>query len=360
MAGKFQWGKFADINLADSFFDSLKADYPGFSDWYARKAQSGESALVFHYDYGVGAFLYLKDENEPIELIDEVLPALPRVKIGTLRLSELVREQRLGEGAIGISLWRWQDRQAQEIYVTVFEKHTKLIGLFEKFGFKWVGNNPRGERVYLKSRSKIDYSTPYTAFPFIRPDFTEAGIIPIYEEFHDRLFPFSELMGNHRDIEELTAGNGITKIFIATPNSQLHYKRGDPVVIYRIYNRQAQERGHKFYKSVVTGYCTISDVAIIKRAYSSKVSLDDYIKKAGNKTVYTSTELATIYNDHRNVVMLSLVYNGFFGKGHNVIYRDLHDKGLFPEHPYNIVYSKEDFTKILEMGNVNAHDVIID
>ena len=50
MAGKFQWGKFADINLADSFFDSLKADYPGFSDWYARKAQSGESALVFHYD----------------------------------------------------------------------------------------------------------------------------------------------------------------------------------------------------------------------------------------------------------------------------------------------------------------------
>lgn len=29
MAGKFSLKKFADINLNDEFFDSLKADYPG-------------------------------------------------------------------------------------------------------------------------------------------------------------------------------------------------------------------------------------------------------------------------------------------------------------------------------------------
>ena len=30
--------KFSDIQLSDPFFDSLKNDYPGFSDWYAKKA----------------------------------------------------------------------------------------------------------------------------------------------------------------------------------------------------------------------------------------------------------------------------------------------------------------------------------
>ena len=29
MAGRFSLKKFADINLNDEFFDSLKADYPG-------------------------------------------------------------------------------------------------------------------------------------------------------------------------------------------------------------------------------------------------------------------------------------------------------------------------------------------
>ena len=58
--------------------------------------------------------------------------------------------------------------------------------------------------------------------------------------------------------------------------------------------------------------------------------------------------------------MLELVYNGFFGKGHNVIHKDLHEKGLFESHPYNIDYSKKQFIEILEMGDVDVSDVIID
>ncbi|MCZ8489878.1 hypothetical protein O9992_31010 [Vibrio lentus] len=36
--------KFSEINLNDSFFDSLKADYVEFSDWFDRKAEN--KALV--------------------------------------------------------------------------------------------------------------------------------------------------------------------------------------------------------------------------------------------------------------------------------------------------------------------------
>ena len=32
--------KFADIDLNDPFFDSLKEDYPGFEEWFDRKAST--------------------------------------------------------------------------------------------------------------------------------------------------------------------------------------------------------------------------------------------------------------------------------------------------------------------------------
>lgn len=39
--------RFSEIDLADKFFDSLKAAYPEFSEWYGRKAQEGAQAYVF-------------------------------------------------------------------------------------------------------------------------------------------------------------------------------------------------------------------------------------------------------------------------------------------------------------------------
>ena len=355
MAGKFEWHKFSEVNLEDPFFDSLKADYVEFLDWFKRKSDAGEYALVFHDEQGVGAFVYLKRENEAIELLDKTLPAIPRVKIGTLRLAERFRGLRLGEGALGVSLWKWRDDKLDEIYVTVFERHMELISLFERFGFKSIGINGRGERVYLKSRKSIDYTDPYAAFPFVRPNFSKAGLIPIYEKFHDRLFPYSELKVKRREIEEETAGNGITKVYIGTPYTAMHYEVGEPVGIYRIYEGETG----KTYKSAVTSYCTITKMDIIKNRGKATVSLSEFINNAGNKTVFSPEELTTIY-EQDNVVMLELIYNGFFGRGHNVIHRDLKDQGLFEAHPYNLDYTEEQFIKILEMGDVDVQNVIID
>ncbi|OPX88216.1 MAG: hypothetical protein A4E53_02108 [Pelotomaculum sp. PtaB.Bin104] len=356
MPGKFQWCKFQDCDLNDSFFDSLKEDYSEFPTWFSKKSKAEEEALVFKDEQGIGAFVYLKSETEAIELLDKVLPAIPRIKIGTLRLAERFRKQRLGEGAIGVSLWRWQEKKCDDIYVTVFEKHDTLINLFEYFGFKCVGMNRRGERVYLKSRNKIDYSDPYKAFPFINPNFNKAGLIPIDDHFHDRLFPYSELFRNKNLIEEITAGNGVTKVYIGSPFSALHYYIGEPVVIYRIFNGT----GQKTYKSVATSFCVISKVDIIKSGGVTRMSLSDFIGSAGNKTVFTPEELTNIYTKKSNVVMLEMTYNGFFGKGHNIIHKKLKDLGLwFDTHPYNFVYSKQQFLSILEMGDKDVQNIII-
>ncbi|HZK56255.1 MAG TPA: hypothetical protein VFC84_19030 [Desulfosporosinus sp.] len=356
MAGKFEWRKFSEVNLDDHFFDALKADYEEFPVWFKKKSNAGEYALVFNDEQGVGAFVYLKRENEAIQLMDKTLPPIPRVKIGTLRLAERFRGMRLGEGALGVTLWKWRDDKAEDIYVTVFEKHSELISLFERFGFECVGMNSRGECIYLKSRSKIDYSDPYKAFPFIRASFSKAGLLPIFERFHDRLFPYSELKIRKREIEEETAGNGITKVYIGSPYTAMHYEVGEPVGIYRIYNGE----GAKTYRSTVTSYCTIAKIDIIKNNGQATMSISDFVKNAGNKTVFTTDELTEIYNGKSNVVMIELVYNGFFGKGHNVIHKNLNEQGLFTTYPYSIEYTKDQFIKILEMGDVDVQNVIID
>ena len=156
MAGKFYLRKFSEINLDDSFFDTLKKDYPdsasspSFSTWFDKKAQEGRTALVFYDEQGLGAFVCIKNENEPIKLKNQTLPAHNRIKISTMKIAERFRGQRLGEGAIGLVLWKWQKSGTDEIYVTAFDKQDLLISQLEKFGFNKVGFNLNGEGVYVK------------------------------------------------------------------------------------------------------------------------------------------------------------------------------------------------------------------
>ncbi len=356
MAGKFRWCKFSECDVNDPFFRTLMNDYEEFPAWFAKKSKDGEKALVFSDEQGFGAFVYLKKENEAIELVDKTLPATFRLKIGTLKLADRFQGQRLGEGAVGVALWRWQAEKCDEVYLTVFGKYKSLISILERFGFNCVGMNKRGECVFVKNRKNIDYSDPFKAFPFIDPNFTKAGLIPIQEQFHDRLFPYSELKGNKREIEEETAGNGVTKVYIGSPYSALHYEVGEPIFIYRIYEGATG----KTFRSAITSYCVITKIDVIKSNGTTKVSLDDFIKNAGNKTVFTADELSSIYADKDNVVMIEMIYNGFFGKGHNVTHKELNDRGLFYTYPYNLEYSKEQFINILKMGDKNVQNIIID
>ncbi|EGO7887724.1 hypothetical protein FGV23_002529, partial [Enterococcus faecalis] len=81
MAGKFKWVNFSEVDLNDCFFDSLKQDYPEFPDWFQRKADESEKALVFQDINGIGAFIYLKEEEEALELKGSVRPSIKRIKI---------------------------------------------------------------------------------------------------------------------------------------------------------------------------------------------------------------------------------------------------------------------------------------
>lgn len=365
MAGKFKRKFFADINLDDPFFDSLKTDYPGsanstgFVEWFNKKAADGKRALVFEDEHGVGAFINLKPgEDEAIQLADGfTLPRAKRLKITTIKIDERYQHQRIGEGAIGLTLWHWRDLGDAEIYVTVFEKHSTLIRLLEKFGFNFVGCNRNGERVYIKDKNHLDFSDPFKAFPFISGDFNFAGCLAIEDTYHDTMFAYSELANTLQEGVDMKVANGLMKVYLGSPYS-IAFKPGEPVLIYRKYTGDAGKPG---YKSCITSYCIVTRIVRVKNNGQTLISFDEYRKIIGNKSVYDGDELQSKYEILPNLTLIELLYLGYFGAGNNVNWKWLKDNDCWPgTHPMNFHYPKEKFCEILREGNVNVKNVIID
>lgn len=365
MAGRFSLKKFEDINLDDEFFDSLKVDYPGtvnstgFVAWFNKKAKDGATALVFEDGKGVGAFVVLKLEDEEIKLQNVVLSKKKRLKISTFRIAERYRRQRIGEGAIGLILWKWQQLDCTEVYVTVFDKHTTLISQFEKFGFQKCGINLNGENVLIKSRERIDFSDPYRAFPFIKDNFDYAGYIIIDDKYHDTMFAYSELANTNSLHTEIgsSVSNGLCKIYVGQAPKQNH-KIGEPVLVYRRYTQGSGKR----YRSCITSYCVVTDVIQAKVNNRYLMTFDELKQRIGNKSVFNENELFGQYQNYKNVSIVELLYYGYFGAGNNVNMDWLDNNGYWAsqgQYPTQVHLTANQFKNILMEGNVNVSNVIV-
>ena len=349
---------FQEFNLEDSFFDNLKTDYSSFNIWFEKKALEGKKALVYKDADKIKAFINLKyNEQDAIELTDRTLEKENRIKISTLKLSDDIQCQRLGEGAIGYCLWEWQKSECNQIYVTVFEKHHSLVLLLEKFGFAKIGTQKNSESVYIKDKRFINKTDAYKAFPYVING-NIARLIPVNQEYHDTLFAYSELANTNQETDEIAAANGITKIYVATPYSQINYTPGTLAFIYRRYTGDEKPA----YKSVITSYCTIVKQTYIKTNYKIHYSYDDFLKEVGNKSVYDQEQLKTIYNSNsRNIVLLEMVYNGYMGKGHNINWVTLKKSDLWGDdiYPYDLTFNNSQCETIFRLGEKDVQNIII-
>lgn len=151
--------------------------------------------------------------------------------------------------------------------------------------------------------------------------------------------------------------NGLCKIYVGQA-SQIKYKIGEPVLIYRKYT---QGNGKRF-KSCITSYCVITDLIQVKRRNYFLMTFEELKQRIGNKSVFDEKELLRQYNEYCNVVVMEMLYFGYFGAGNNVNMNWLDNNGCWArqnQYPTDVRLSEGQFKKILMEGKVNVSNVII-
>ena len=340
---------FGKIDLADPFFDSLKAAYPEFSTWYNKKAAAGEQAYVFFFEDGrVADFLYMKIETEEVSDVEPVLPAKRRLKVGTFKI--LPRHTRRGERFMKKIMDAAMAQNVDEVYVTIFptEELQYLIRLFERFGFYHKANKPHegreSEWVMVKDMRAVK-GTVLAEYPRMRTSGKRKWMLGIYPQWHTPLFPDSILNNESYDmVQDCTPTNGIYKIYISWNPECAQMAQGDLVVIYRT----KDEQGSAKYRSVVTTVCTVYEV----KKWRDFKNEDEFLKYT-QYSVFEENNLKHWYRTNRNLVVIKMLYNVAFSK--RVIRRTLVEKGALDENARVSLLSltDEQFKKIIELGQAN-------
>jgi predicted nucleic acid-binding protein len=277
---------FGNLDLNSEFFVSFKEDYPGYENWFNRKAD--ETVYVCLSEGKPIALLYLKVEGEDEDYtdIDPTLPKKKRLKISSFKVA--LNGFRLGERFLKIVFDNALRFKVGEIYVTIFNKRIeqqRLINLFEEYGFCLHGykSSPGGrELVYVRPLTKVaNRQHPKVTYPF----FSKTGcifIVPIYPEYHTELFPDSILRTESPMdfIENEPHRNAISKVYISR-SVERKLNSGDVIIFYRTGG---------YYKSVVT------TIGVAERVIDNIPSEEDFIRLCRKRSVFSDEELSRHWN----------------------------------------------------------------
>lgn len=191
MSQIFQYKYLTDIDLEDPFFDSLRKDYDGFNAWYKRKESEKRKAFVLYGDQGLLAFIFLKSEiNERCEDIQPPLEPCRRLKVGTLKIE--AHQTKLGERVLKLIFDQAILYGFEEIYLTIFPKHTPLIKLLHSYGFEEHGKKNE-ELVLIKRLTSPSAGDIKLDYPRFNPE-RKAFLLSVMPTYHTRLFPDSIIM----------------------------------------------------------------------------------------------------------------------------------------------------------------------
>lgn len=344
--------KFSDFDHNDSFFDSLKADYQEFPAWLQKKAQNNESAYVLYGDKGIEGFMYLK-ENDDAEGVNPKLDDGNHLKIGTFKFDskKTLRGQRFLKKAFDRAI----SSSANDIYVTVFEKHQGLVRLFQTYGFYKHGekDTPNGkELVYVRALTQINGDI-LLDYPYVLARNSRKYLLAIYPEFHTRLFPDSKLINESPDIvQDVSHTNSIHKIYICGMHSVARMQRGDTIVIYRT----GDGKGAAHYRAVASSVCVVESVRHID-AFNDENSFVEY---CGKFSVFSEAELRAFYQERKYPYVLRFTYNLALPKRPNraSLIEDVGLNGTRGFRWSHFELTDAQFHRILELGRIDESFVI--
>ena len=338
--------KFSAVDLSDVFFDSLKSDYPGFEDWFERKADAGEEAYVQRDEFEqLQAFLYLKIEDSAVEDVTPIMPEKRRLKIGTFKVNG--HNTRVGERFFKKAFDYAVANNVEEIYVTIFDREMQkpLIGKIKTFGFEEKGR--KGEELVFVKSLRADWMDVEKDYPLIHRLGRDKYVLGIKPEYHSLLFPDSSVMGERYDsMADVSYANSIHKVYVSFIQDTALLRRGDVVITYRT----TDIPGSAWFRSVVTSVCVVEDV----KTRGNFANADDFVRYAKSYSVFSEEELRRFFRNPR-MVIIKMTYN-------LALTKRLNRKRLIEDiHVSENVYwgffriSDDQFDNIVKLGECNEN-----
>ena len=273
---------FSEIDITDPFFNSLKNDYAGFEDWFAKKGS--QDAFVQYDDNRIIGFLYLKIEEDDVDDVTPKIYANKILKVGTFKIE--AHGTKMGEQFIKIIMDYAANENVDVCYVTIFKKHESLIKLVQQFGFELYGTKGKGEKeenVYLKQMEKITGDIKKD-FPLINIREVKKYLLSIYPKYHSVMFPDSILTTENKSIiKDVSYTNSIQKIYVCTMDDVESLKYGDIVVLYRT----AESGRSAEYSAVATSVCVVESV----KKQSEFSSFEEFYDYASKYSVFDREDL---------------------------------------------------------------------
>lgn len=264
-----------NVDVNNSLFDTLRADYKGFDDWFRKKCSEAHRDCLTVRENGqlIGICIY-KFEEVCYSMTGTIL------KICTFKLSR--SGNKLGELLLKNLFDYCYYSDVDWIYVTSFEKNY-ICQFFEKFGFRKYSDKKEdtGELIYRKKlhpdsdsleESPLAYHIQFGP-RYFRED-RQSFLIPIHSNYYGLLFP--ETM----NVNEF--------LF-----PELHYENGYSNTIQKAYicksNTRRLEPG-----SIIFFYITrlkqVQSCGIVEKTFFSS-DPDEIISLTGKRTVYSYEDI---------------------------------------------------------------------
>lgn len=289
--------------LPRPFFDSLRASYTGFDNWFRTKAREGRKAWVMRQSEGqLGALcVFAHQHREQITENGRKLRGAG-LKLCTFKVDAPVRGRKIGELFLKVAFRHATAHGLEEIFIHGDDQDHFLFGLLQDFGFSHIGMDPGSggrDAVYLKEHpinppagllSPFAYLRQY--FPhFRRDEAVKKFIVPIKPDYHDILFPdypFSKNMQLGLFKSENQAGNAIKLAYLCHAQTNA-ISPGDVALFYRSGDHSAVTS-----LGVVESYETSSDESVVAR-------------RVKRRTVYSMEEIAAMVKRPTKVMLFRLV-----------------------------------------------------
>ncbi|NWK99177.1 N-acetyltransferase [Sphingobium lactosutens] len=349
MSRQLRLTKFSDLSLADPFFDSLKAGYKGFPQWFESKANEPVYAVIDDQTDELSGMIYLKQENGPVTDVEPPLPDRLWLKVGTLKIEG--KGTRLGERVIKKIFDTAIGVGAEGVYVTVFELHEKLIELFKRYGFVEQASkttNDGIEKVLVRSLTEFA-GDRLKDYPFVHRQGKKAWLLAIYPAYHTRLLPDSILKNEPIElIQDVSHTNTIHKVYIGRL-SLGRMAPGDIVIFYRT----SDKKGPAYFRSVVSSICVVEEV----RAKKDFVNVEAFLAYTMPRSVFSEEELRDQWTNSKRLYVAKMTYNAAFEKRTT---RGQLLGSVISEQPrwdFRALTSSQ-LDRILELGEVNARLIV--